>query len=498
LSCAWTNSLFAHLSAAGLSTVGLSWDLRAHAHEVADMSGYALDRPSAGRRRTALLVVVALGPMLAAGLAFALAAYPPTLGLAVAAGVSLVAVLLLALVSQEAAALLGFGLLGIVLFEPAPADLVFFVVIAVALVTGRFRLRGVPPVVIGIIGVFLALNLLSAVEVVDVARALTFFSTTVYMAVLGLWITGWVTTRPHAKLAAGGYLFAAVAGCALGLVALFVAVPGQELIVGEGRIVALFKDPNVFGAFVVPVVLILLEEILTPRLFRMRLALKGLLLLVLALGVLFSYSRGAWANLAVGVGVLLTVLALRRGGGRKVLPALSLVLVAALLVAGAVAVTGSADFLAERAQLQSYDSDRFGAWVAGLEPAQRYPFGVGPGQFEQIASISAHSTYVRTIAEQGLPGFICIAALMTFTLVAAVGNAAAGRDTFGIGSAALLGAWCGLLVNSFVIDTLHWRHLWIVAALIWAGWARRRAGERALEREIGFEGSRPGYLMRGR
>jgi O-antigen ligase len=462
------------------------------------MSGYALDRPSAGRRRTALLVVVALGPMLAAGLAFALAAYPPTLGLAVAAGVSLVAVLLLALVSQEAAALLGFGLLGIVLFEPAPADLVFFVVIAVALVTGRFRLRGVPPVVIGIIGVFLALNLLSAVEVVDVARALTFFSTTVYMAVLGLWITGWVTTRPHAKLAAGGYLFAAVAGCALGLVALFVAVPGQELIVGEGRIVALFKDPNVFGAFVVPVVLILLEEILTPRLFRMRLALKGLLLLVLALGVLFSYSRGAWANLAVGVGVLLTVLALRRGGGRKVLPALSLVLVAALLVAGAVAVTGSADFLAERAQLQSYDSDRFGAWVAGLEPAQRYPFGVGPGQFEQIASISAHSTYVRTIAEQGLPGFICIAALMTFTLVAAVGNAAAGRDTFGIGSAALLGAWCGLLVNSFVIDTLHWRHLWIVAAFIWAGWARRRAGERALEREIGFEGSRPGYLMRGR
>jgi hypothetical protein len=79
-----------------------------------------------------------------------------------------------------------------------------------------------------------------------------------------------------------------------------------------------------------------------------------------------------------------------------------------------------------------------------------------------------------------------------------VGNAAAGRDTYGIGSAALLAAWCGLVVNSFVIDTLHWRHLWIVAALIWAGWARRAAGERALEREIGLEGPRRGYLMRGR
>jgi O-antigen ligase len=318
------------------------------------------------------------------------------------------------------------------------------------------------------------------------------------VAVLGLWITGWITNRRRAKLAAGGYLVAAVAACALGLLALFVAVPGRDLIVGEGRIVALFKDPNVFGAFVIPVALILIEEILSPRLFRMRRVLKVCLLLVLALGILFSYSRGSWANLAVGVVVLLTVLALRRRGGRKVFPALCLMLVAGLLVAGAVSLSGSADFLVERAQLQSYDADRFGAWVAGLEPAQQYPFGVGPGQFEQIASISAHSTYVRTIAEQGLPGLLSIAALMIFTLAAAVGNAAGGRDTYGIGSAALLAAWCGLLVNSFVIDTLHWRHLWVVAALIWVGWARRQVNERALSPARGLGASRHGYLKRRR
>jgi O-antigen ligase len=309
---------------------------------------------------------------------------------------------------------------------------------------------------------------------VDVPRALTFFATTLYVAVLGLWVAGWVTTRRRAKIVAGGYLVAAVFATALGLLALFLPVPGRELIASEGRVVALFKDPNVFGPFVIPPALILVEEILSPRLFRFRRVLKGLLLLGLALGVLFSYSRGAWANLAVGIGMVLLVLALRRGGGRKVMLALSLVLVAGVLVAGTVTVSGSADFLTERAQLQSYDADRFGAWFAGLEPAQRYPFGVGPGQFERIASISSHSTYVRVLAEQGLPGLLAIAALMTFTLGAALGNAVAGRDTYGIGSAALLGAWSGLLVNSFVIDTLHWRHLWVVAALIWAGWARRR------------------------
>jgi O-antigen ligase len=462
------------------------------------VTGYALERSyGGGGRRVGFLLATGVGVLFAAGLAVVLSTYPPTLAVAIAAGVGLVAVVALALVNHQAAAALGFGLLGIVFFEPAPADLVFFVVIAVALVTGRFSIRRSPPAVVGIIGFFLALNLLSAVEVVDVTRATTFFATTVYVAVLGLWISGWITSRRRAKLAAGGYLFAAVAACVLGLLALFVAIPEQERIVAEGRIVALFKDPNVFGPFVVLAALILVEEILTPRLFRMRRVFKGVLLVVLVLGVLFSYSRGAWANLAVGVGVVLAVVAFRRRGGRKVLAALCLVLVAALLVSATVTASGSGDFLVERAQIQSYDADRFRAWVAGLEPAQRYPFGVGPGQFEQVASISAHSLYIRVLAEQGLPGLLAVAALLIFTLCAALGNAVAGRSTHGIGSAALLGAWCGIVVNSFVIDTLHWRHFWVVAALVWAGWMRRQASERAPESDRGLEGSRPGYVMRG-
>ena len=439
------------------------------------MNGYAIARdPAVARRRVGLLGVTAGGLLVAALLGVTLSRYPPTPGLAAVAAVSLLAVLALALTSYEAAAALGFALLGIVLFEPAPTDLVFFVVILVSLVTGRFRIRRVPAAAVGIVGAFLALNLVSAVEVVDLERASTFFITTLYVAVLGFWLAAWVTTRRRARIAAGGYLVAAVTAAALGLLALFLAVPGRELIVLDGRAQALFKDPNVFGPFLVPAALILVEETLSPRLFRLGRLFKGLLVLLLALGVLFSYSRGAWANLVVGIGVVLVVLALRRGGGRKVVLALSLLLVAGALVVGAVTASGSTDFLVERARIQSYDADRLGAWIAGLEPAQRYPFGVGPGQFELVAPISAHSTYVRVLAEQGLPGLMAFTALLTFTFGAALANAVAGRDTYGIGSAALLGAWCGLLVNSAVIDTLHWRHLWVVAALIWAGWARRR------------------------
>jgi hypothetical protein len=56
-----------------------------------------------------------------------------------------------------------------------------------------------------------------------------------------------------------------------------------------------------------------------------------------------------------------------------------------------------------------------------------------------------------------------------------VRNVVVGRDTYGIGSAALLGAWCGMILNSTVVDTLHWRHMWVVAALIWASTAREPA-----------------------
>ena len=37
----------------------------------------------------------------------------------------------------------------------------------------------------------------------------------------------------------------------------------------------------------------------------------------------------------------------------------------------------------------------------------------------------------------------------------------------------MLGIWAGHLLNSGVVDTLHWRHAWIVAALIWVGTVTR-------------------------
>ena len=123
----------------------------------------------------------------------------------------------------------------------------------------------------------------------------------------------------------------------------------------------------------------------------------------------------------------------------------------------------------ERAQRQTYDYQRFRAQRTGIEFGEQYPVGIGPGQFDVLAPVSTHSTFVRTFAEQGVLGLVVWVALVITTLAIAGRNAVLGRNSHGIGSAALFGSWLGLAASSFFVDTLHWRHLWLVAALIWVG-----------------------------
>jgi len=412
--------------------------------------------------------------------ALALAAYkypPPSVGLTLSGGIALTGLLALVVARYDWAVALGLVLLGVQTIEPAPADAIFAVVIAVAAMAGRFDVARVPLVVLGSLGALIALNIISAIEAIDPRQAAFFFSITLYLAVFALWLADYVKSEGRARIVVVAYLTGAVGSAALGVFGL-ILVPGSEQIVYlETRARAFFQDPNVFGPFMVPILLILIEETFRPRLLRLLPPVKLALILLLASGVLLSFSRAAWLNAVLGVVVLFTVTTLRRGGARR-LPVLLLV-VGAIAVVGSfvVSASGSEDFLEQRTGLQQYDQERFAGQEVGISLAEEHPLGIGPGQFEYSADVAAHSLFVRVFAEQGVLGLASVVALVLGTFVLATRNAVLGRHTFGIGSAALLGAWCGLIVNSFFVDTLHWRHLWLVAALIWAGAMGGDAGE---------------------
>jgi O-antigen ligase len=393
----------------------------------------------------------------------------PSLRATLAGGLALLALLTLTLARYDAAVVLGVLLLGAVKTDPAMPDAVFAVVMAVAAATGRFRLAAVPRTVRHLLAALVALNLLSAINVVDIPAGARFLAITLYLVAFGVWLAGYADSRQRTRLVVGAYLVAAVSSALLGSLALFVSFPGSAALSGDGfRAEALFQDPNVFGPFLVPAVVILLEERLRPSLFAKRGLLGSLCLLVLIAGILFSYSRAAWINLAVAVAALTLLRGRGRNGTRHVVRLAGVGILAVVAAVVLIQATGSGDFLAQRAHYHGYDSDRFAAQRLGVKLAVAHPLGVGPGQFDEHSPVSTHSLYVRTLAEQGVLGLLVLLALVGGTFGLAVRNAWRGRDLHGLSSLALAAAWCGALVNSAVVDTLHWRHLWLLAALIWA------------------------------
>lgn len=409
----------------------------------------------------------------------------PSLPLAIAGGLGLTFLVALSVARYEVAVFLGFLLSGVVRIEPAPPDGVFAVVMAVAIVTGRLRVDRLPAPVAFALAALTALNVLSFAAAYSISDGVRFASITLYLFVLGVWIAGYADRESRGRQIVIAWLIIGVFSALAGSLALEVqGFPGRELFIGddETRAMALFKDPNVYGPFLIPIAVIVLEELISPRVLRLRMATGLLLVGVLVVGLIFSFSRAAWANMLLSTAVMLFVLLLRRRHTARIVGIVGGLGVVGMIVMAVIVFSGTADFIGQRAQLQQYDSERFGAQRAGIALAGEYPIGVGPGQFQYHHPVETHSTYVRVVAEQGPFGLVAWLTLCITTLGLAIANALAGRRSAGIGSAALLGAWCGLLFNSVVVDTLHWRHLWVVAGLIWAGALVGQRGEELAER----------------
>ncbi len=143
--------------------------------------------------------------------------------------------------------------------------------------------------------------------------------------------------------------------------------------------------------------------------------------------------------------------------------------------AGPCSATGQLAFLQSRAHEQGYDTQRFGAQHFAIQLAEKHPLGVGPGQFESYSLVSVHETYLRALSEIGVLGSCSWLALLLTTLAYAVRNAVRGIDTYGLGSATLLGTWLVLVFSGFVN-----RHAPLAASLGCRGADLGRSGPRAV------------------
>jgi O-antigen ligase len=378
------------------------------------------------------------------------------------------AVLVMAISHPVAVTVAAVTLFAAVRFEPAPSDLLILCLVGGSALRGRIPTR-VPPGVALLLMAFIATQFASMVNAPDTTRAVTYAGTTLYLVLGAAWLSGAVSDRRLTRLATKGYVVAATLSALAAVAALKLHVPGgSPLVYLDSRAQGLFKDPNVFGPFLVPAAAIVLEDIQRPRLLGWSARRLVLVLSVLIAGIVFAFSRAAWLNLAIACTLVVGFAIWRAGGLRVALRSTSALAACGLAGFSLLAATGSLGFLSQRSQVEAYDASRFANQAFAFDRATVHVFGYGPGQAETTLPLSTHSAYIRAVYEQGLPGLAVFVGLLLATLLIGLHAAIRDDDLHGVGSAALVGSFAGILANGAFVDTIHWRHMWLIAALIWA------------------------------
>ena len=364
----------------------------------------------------------------------------------------------------------------VVLIEPAPVDVALMALLVCGLFLGAFRFtqsQGVPFILFGCIAIA---NLVSLAEAIDLPRGILYCATTMYLMLSWVFYAGFVSRYGNQAVQSiwNGYVIAGLVSAIPAILAYFRVIPFQQTLLLFGRPKGFFKDPNVYGPYLVPMVLYSLAKL--EKTAGRRRALWTAICFISLIGLVLSFSRACWINMVVAAAVYFAVTRLvlpRSAKSCSSGPRIALVLcVAVSALAVFLSIPQVRQMITIRLGsngLQAYDDDRFSTQTKALETAVEQPLGIGPGQAEVAFDYSTHSTYLRLLSENGPLALLAFAALLSLTLIRSLHLARAHKsNSWRILMAITCAALAGYVVNSFVIDTVHWRHIWLFLALPWA------------------------------
>src|SRR6202045_631908 len=338
----------------------------------------------------------------------------------------------------------------IVFIEPSPYELVTLSATIVFFATGlRLRLVFMPLLLLLVL-----LNFgycIGAIPFFDKPEVANWIATSWYMAVTVMFFAMVVSEDTAARLdmLRRGLIVGGTIAAIAGVAGYFNLVPGgHDLLTLYERARGTFKDPNVLGAFLILPALFVLQSVVSDRFgksFRSAVAFG-----IMALAILLAFSRAAWGGLVITSAFMLALMILTSRSHAQRSRIIVTAVVAMILVAMLVAVLLSFDTVAEmfrqRASFdQSYDEGRFGRFgrhILGAEMALDLPFGIGPLQFHNYFPEDTHNSYLNAFMSGGWIAGICYPALVFVT----VGE-------------------------SFIIDTDHWRHFWMMLGTMWGMFA---------------------------
>jgi O-antigen ligase len=283
----------------------------------------------------------------------------------------------------------------------------------------------------------------------------------------------WRSPERVAPAIANGLVIASIFAAVLGVAGYFGAIPNAESFAIYGRASGPFKDPNVFGPSLVFPTLYLVHRLATKRAREWIVTLPLLLLFLLAL--FLSFSRGAWMDFAIAAFLFVTLsFKTAPRSEKRRLMGFTLVLgaVAAIGILWALSAPDVRTLFLQRFTLaQEYDSaegGRFDNMFEAFKMALTYPLGIGPNQWPRFSpsGLMPHNIYVNVFVSGGLISLVGFVALTLMTLWAGLRACKMNPPLAGILIAAI-GTFAGHAVEGLIIDSNHWRHLYIVGGLVW-------------------------------
>ncbi|MGV6816747.1 MAG: O-antigen ligase family protein [Thiotrichales bacterium] len=374
------------------------------------------------------------------------------------------------------------------IIEPSPFDILSLLVFG-ALVLVGLRLPRQLELSFLLAVLFLMANLMSFVEVSDFAKAARYTAISAYMFILWLLFTSLFYQDAEAmqRMFWRGYLIAALLSALIGIAAFLHLLPNADLFLKHGRAKGLFKDPNVYGPFLVPAILWC-----GLRLFASNGAKQlGYILMlgILLVGLLLGFSRAAWGNLIMATFILLiTRLVLSRSLHLLVSYVISGGVILGVLIISMTALLQLPEvsqMMEKRATLvQPYDvgeTGRFGIQKRALLLGLEKPLGIGSGEVRDEFARYPHNVYVLTLVENGWLGMVSFAGFLLLQL--AIGfhylrdiTRRSVSDPVDETIIVVFAVLLTTIMQSLFIDTLHWRHLFFLLGVMTGSiyWSRNR------------------------
>jgi hypothetical protein len=392
---------------------------------------------------------------------------------------------------QRALVWLAGASVAIVFIEPSPYEVVTLAAIVIFFATGlRLRLVFMPLLLL----LFLV-NIgysISATPLMDKPEVANWIATSWYMAVTVIFLAMVLSEDTAARLdmLRRGLIVGALIAATAGIAGYFNLVPGgHDLLTLYDRARGTYKDPNVFGAFLILPALFVLQSVVSDSLGK---SLRSTIALgVIALAILLAFSRAAWGGLALTSAFMLVLMVLtsqsRRQRSRIIVMAVVAVIIAAMLIAVLLSFDSIGDMFKQRASFdQSYDEGRFGRFgrhILGAEMALDLPFGIGPLQFSRYFPEDTHNSYLNAFMSGGWIAGVCYPALVFVTVIMGFRHVFV-RVPWQRAYLAIFAAFLGMVGESFIIDTDHWRHFWMMLGAMWGMFAAAQRYKASSDRAI--------------